>query len=180
MTLMLTISIVTVPMLAQPIRSRSGPPPQRALAAENSARQAAEQLAADRKIYERDVEVLRHLRAADKALVDPMQPATAVQKAHEEIAAAKALGPEPGVLYGLIRAEREVEAARLSPATADFGHLRSVIRDQALVPASRVVVRNVSQLQEETLAWIKVQELIAAQLRALSEISGESLRASEQ
>jgi len=153
-------------------------------AAEIAVKQAAEQLTIIKKICERDVDVLRHLRTADDALTDPMQPTNAVQKAYEEVDAAKSLAqspvPEFLVLQGVIRAEREVEGARRSPMTADFGHLRSVLRAEALGPASRVAVRDALRLQDEALAWLKVQQLIADHLRAIAEISNQTLRASEQ
>ena len=148
--------------------------------AEIAVRQASEQLAILKKICERDVEVLRHLRATDGALADPMQPSNAVQKAYEEVEAAKLLNPEFLVMQGVVRAEREVEGARRSPMSADFGHLRSVLRTEALGPASRVAVRDALRLEDEALAWLKVQQLIADHLRAIAEISNQTLRASEQ
>lgn len=172
---------ITLPLSAQPsTRGRTGFFTQRAQAAESVVRQAGEQLGRDRKTYERDIDVLSHLRAADTALADTMQPSKAVEKAYEEIEAAKRLVPDFTVMQGLIRAEREAEAARRSPGSTDFEHLRVVIRREALGPAARVVIRNVTALQDETLAWMKVQELIATQLRTLSEISVDSLRAAEQ
>src|SRR5712692_4432347 len=159
--LILSMTALCLPMLAQaPSRERPFRPPGRAEAAETAAEQAAEQLAAVKKVCERDVDVLRHLRAADRALTDPMQPSHAVQTAYAEIDAAKGLGPAFLVMQGVVRAQRDVEAARRSPATADFGHLRSVLREEALGPASRVVVRNALRLEEEALAWLKVQQLI--------------------
>ncbi len=169
-------------MLAQgpPKVVRPPRPSMSADAAEIAVKQAAEQLTIIKKICERDVDVLRHLRTADDALTDPMQPTNAVQKAYEEVDAAKSLNPEFLVYQGVIRAEREVEGARRSPMTADFGHLRSVLRTEALGPASRVAVRDALRLQDEALAWLKVQQLIADHLRAIAEISNQTLRASEQ
>jgi hypothetical protein len=43
----------------------------------------------------------------------------------------------------------------------------------------RAVVRRASELQEDLLAWIKIQELIASHLRQLSEITYEGLRESQ-
>ena len=143
-------------------------------------KQSMEMLAAVRKTVERDAEVLGHLRAADDALVDNMQPSNAIQKAYEEVEKAKSLGPEFNVMQGVIKAERELEGARRSPVSADFGHLRSVLRDEALGPATRLVVRNAQRLQEETVAWLRVQELIAGHVRALSEIASSSLQASQK
>lgn len=81
---------------------------------------------------------------------------------------------------GLSRVRRGLEEARRSPATADFGRLRSLVQEQALGPSSRLVVRNATRLQEEMLAWIQVQELIAMHLKNLAEITCESLRASDE
>ena len=44
-----------------------------------------------------------------------------VQKAHEEVEKAKLLSPEFNVMQGVIKTERELEGARRSPMTADFG-----------------------------------------------------------
>ncbi len=148
--------------------------------AESAIKQAMQQVAAVKARYDRDLDVLGHIRAADEALTDPMQPNNAIQKAFEEISAAKALNPEFLVLQGVIAAERELEAARLSPATTDFGRLRGIIRAEAAGPAARLVARNGAVLQEETLAWLRVQELISSHLRTVAEISAESLRAAQQ
>jgi hypothetical protein len=149
-------------------------------AGEIAIKQAAERLADEKKGYERDVAVLRHLRLADAALADAMQPSNALQKAFEEVDAARGLDPDFLVVQGVIRMHDELDAARRSPQAADFGRLRSLLRSEALNPAARVTVRNALHLQEETLAWLKVQQLITDHLRALSEISGNSLRASEE
>jgi len=179
--LAVSIAIVSFPLLAQgPPRVRPPRPSMSADTAETAVKQASEQLAIIKKICERDVEVLRHLRTADDALTDPMQPDNAVQKAYEEVEAAKRLIPEFLVMQGVIRAEHEIEGARRSPMTADFGHLRSVLRSEALGPASRVAVRDALRLEDEALAWLKVQQLIADHLRAIAEISNQTLRASEQ
>ena len=151
-----------------------------AAAAEMAVKQAAEQLGNDRKMYERDLEVLRHLRAADEVLTDPMQPLTAVQKAYEEVGAAKALRPEFATMQGVIKAQEELESARRSPASADFARLRASIRSEAIAPAVKVVARNGLRLQEETLSWLKVQELIATHLRTVAELTGDNLRAAQQ
>jgi hypothetical protein len=147
--------------------------------AEAAIKQAAEQLVAAKKPYERDVEVLRRLRSADDALSDTMQPSTAIQKAYEEVGEARRLAPEFVVMQALIAAHQTLEDARKSPGMADFGRLRGVVRD-ALGPASRVAVRNALRLQDETLAWLKVQQLIAEHLRSLSDIASNTLRAAEQ
>ena len=148
--------------------------------AEMSVKQSMERLATERKTFETDAAVLGHLRTADDALVDAMQPSNAIQKAYEEVIEAKRLGPDFTVLQGVIAAERELEGARRSPVSADFGHLRTVIRNEALGPATRVVIRNAQRLQEETVAWMKVQELIAAHVRTLSDIASQSLQASQK
>jgi len=180
----LIVLLVTTPLFAQPQRSRPGPPIFRggagAQGAEAAVKQAMEQLASIRKTFERDVDVLNHLRAADDALVDSMQPSIAIQKAYEEVEEAKRLMPEFTTMQGVIKAERELEGARRSPVSADFGHLRTILRDEALGPASRVVIRNAQRLQEETVAWMKVQELISAHVRALSEIAATGLQATQK
>jgi hypothetical protein len=179
----LLIAMIALPMLGQapPPRQRVfRPVAPNAEGAESAVKQAAEQLAAFRKVCERDVDVLRHLRAADAALTDPMQPTVAVQKAVEEVDKAKSLQPEFVVLQGVIKVQRELESAQRSPVVADFGHLRAVLRDNAVGPASRVAVRDALRLQEETAAWLRVEQLIADHLRNLSDIAGATLRASEQ
>jgi hypothetical protein len=185
--LLIVLTLVSASALAQ----TSGPPRNRppvpgfrpgpaVQSAEMAVKQAMEQLANVRKGIERDVEVLNHLRTADDALVDNMQPSNAIQKAYEQVEEAKRLAPDFTVMQGVIKIERELEAARRSPLGADFGHLRSILRDEALGPASRVVARNALRLQEETLAWMKIQELIATHVRTLAEIAGDSLRAAQK
>jgi hypothetical protein len=91
----LSMATLAYPIMAQtPPRARVFRSSMAADNAETAVKQAAEQLVAVKKICERDVGVLAHLRAADDALADPMQPANAVQKAYEEVGAAKALGPD--------------------------------------------------------------------------------------
>lgn len=183
----LSIAIAALPLLAQeqPIRRpRTLRPSMTAPAVDAALKQASEQLAASKKICDRDVDVLGHLRVADRALIDPMQPENAVQKAYEEVEAAKTAEnsvPPPAfvVLQGLVSAERELESARRSPATTDFPHLRSVLRDAALMPASRVVTRDALDLQDEMRAWLRVQQAVADYVKVLADISSESLRASE-
>ena len=179
-TAFLALTIVCAPMLAQTPTRRIFAGQQFPAQAESAIKQAAVQLGDQKRIFERDLEVMNHLRIADDALADNMQPSAAVQKAFDHVDKAKSLSPEITVLQGVIRVHKEIDAARRSPASADFGRLRSLLRDEALRPASRVVVRNALRLEEETLAWIKVQELVSAHLRTLSEIAGESLRASER
>lgn len=175
------IITVAIPSWAQtPAPRRTRPLSSAVFSAERVVKQAAEELTAYRKVVERDVEVLSRLRAADAALTDPMQPSASVQEAVEEVAAAKSLHPESIVMQGVIAIQRELESAKLSPGNADFGRLRSILRDDALEPASRVAVRNALRLEEQALEWIKIQELITAHLRVLSEITGESLRATQR
>ena len=150
------------------------------MTAERSIKEAAEVLVSARKGYERNIEVLRHVRLADDALADAMQPTIAMQKAYDEIQEAKRLSPEFYVMQGVITVERALESARLSPASADFGKLRSMMKLDAVSPASRVVVRDASALGEEIGAWLKIQELVAAHVRSLSDITSQSLRAAEQ
>lgn len=146
---------------------------------EQAVKRAAERLANERKIFERDINVLRHLRAADDALADDMQPTAAIQKAYEQVDEAHRLEPPFVVQQGVIRIRQELESARRSPLSADFGRLRLLLREHALGPAARVAVANATRLQEETVAWTKIQELIAAHIRSLAEITGESLQASQ-
>jgi hypothetical protein len=176
---------VSLPVIAQSATPRRTPPrPQQrsphALGAEMSIKQAMEQLGEVRKRYERDLEVLRRLNAADDALVDPMQPHNAVEKAWEDVDAAKAHVSDFTTRQGIVRMQKELEDARRSPTSADFGRLRALLRSEALAPATRTVATNGAAMQDELLSWIKVQELITAHLRSMSEISAESLRAALQ
>lgn len=166
---------LAVSAVAQPARTRPVAP--NAVGAEMAIKQAAEVLAQQRKAVERDLDVLTHLRSADVALTDPMQPENAMQKAWEEVDKAKSLGPEFNVMQGIIKMQHELESARHSPMSADFGRLRAILREQALGPATRVIGRHALRLQDETLAWLRVQELISAHVRALAEITGDSLKA---
>ena len=177
-------------VIAQALLAQS--PPRRSTrpfadSAESSIKQASEQMATIKKLVDRDVAVLQHLRAADAALTDPMQPNNAVQKAVDETKTAKTLeettpgvSPDFVVRQGLIKVLDELDRAHLSPPTADFGHLRSVMRSEALGPASRAAVRDASTLQDEILAWLRVQQLIGDYVKTMSEISGQALKASEQ
>lgn len=176
----LALLLLTAPLVAQPARTIRRPPP-RAESAESIVKQAAEQLVEDKKVYDRDVAVLRHLQNADEALTDDMQRANAIQKAFEEVGKARQLGSSSVVVgQGLIKMTNELESARRSFATADFGRLRSLLREHALGPASRVAMANALKVEEEMLAWLKVQELVSVHLRQMAEISGESLRASQE
>ena len=149
--------------------------------AETAIKSAMDQLSNDRKAFDRDLDVLRFLRTADDALTDPMQPNNAIQKAIDAVQKAKSLGPEPfNVLPGVLKAEKDLEGARLSPMGTDFGRLRATLRSDAIAPAARLVARNGVKLQEETAAWIRIQEMISSHLRQLSDITGDSLRAASQ
>lgn len=172
---LLLMLVLTTTAFSQPARTRPIAP--NAVNAEMAIKQAMDAVAQQKKIVERDLEVLTHLRNADVALTDPMQPENAMQKAWEEVDKAKSIGAEFNVQQGIIRMQRELESARHSPMSADFGRLRAILREQALGPASRVIGRHALRLQEETLAWLRVQELISAHVRALAEITGESLKA---
>ena len=176
----LIVLFAAVPLIAQaPPR---GLRDARVEALEVRVRQMGEEFATVRKGYERDVRVLRHLRAADAALVDSMQPASAIQKAFEEVSAAESVAPPPEFFLqqGLMRARQQIEAARRSPGSADFGRLRAVLREEALGPASRVTVRNAMRMQEEMEAWLRLQRVIGDHLAALSDLAGESLRESQK
>jgi hypothetical protein len=176
----LSLAALAGSIAAQPTRVRGPRPSQTADIAEGAVKQAMQQLGEIKKICERDIGVLTHLRAADDALADTMQPTNAVQKAYEEVGAAKALSPEFFVMQGVIKAERVLEDARRSPMTADFGRARSILREEAVGPASRVAVRDALRLEDEMLSWLRVQQLIADHLRQISEISNQSLRATER
>ena len=165
--------LYAVPMFGQS-------PQQQVINAERAVRNAMERLANEKKEYESDLAILQHIRAADNALADTMQPHNAIQKAFDEIEEAKRLNPDIVVMQGVIKAERELESARLSPMVADFSHLRSTIRTDAAGPAVRAVATNAAKLQEDVLGWIKVQELISGHLRNLTEISAASARAAQQ
>jgi hypothetical protein len=166
--------------IAQPAATRRRSGSRHSDAAASALKQAAEELGDYRKAVERDLEVLRHLRAADAALADAMQPAVAVQEAFEHVAKAESLGPPFVVMQGIIRARQSLDEARRSPTSADFGRLRAALRDLALAPASRVAVSNALRLEEETLGWLEVQELATAHLRQLSDLAGQSLRATQE
>ena len=178
--LSLSLVLITLPLLAQTSGRRPPRTPLRADGAESSIRFAAEQLANDRKAIERDVAVLRRLRAADAALADSMQPANALQKAYEEVSEARRLAPDLAALQGVIKLQQALEDARRSPGAVDFGHLRSLLRTDALGPMSRVVVHNTLMLQAETVAWLRIQQMIGDHLRTLTDLSADSLRAAEE
>ena len=180
----LLVGLCSLSLVAQPAPQQRRPRPMPRSApntfmAESAVKQAMEQLVAVKKAYERDLEVLRRLNEADDALADDMQPHNAIQKAYEEVDAAKGLVADPVTREGIVKSFHDLESARRSPGAADFGRLRSVLRTEAIGPAGRVVARNGAALQDELLAWIKVQEMISGHLRAMSEIAAESLRAAQ-
>jgi hypothetical protein len=172
--------VLLVPVAeAQNVPSRVNPrTTSRVMSAESAIKQAMDALGEERKIYERDVAVLREIRQADDALTDPMQPLNAIQKAYDHIDKAKTFMPELVVMNGLVKVHGALTDARRSPLSADFGRLRASLKSDAEGPAQRVAMRNALRLQDETLMWIKVQELISMHLRSLSEITGESLKES--
>lgn len=178
---LLVLVVISTSLFAQPRPPRrSGIHMQGVAAAEVAVKQAAERLVHTRKAMERDLKVLQHIRASDRALIDPMQPSIAVQKAFEEISEAERLNVIPPLAIGIIKARQTVDAARKSPASADFGRLRATIRDDALGPFQRHVVRAATQLHDETVAWLAVQELISTHLKSLADITGEGLRAADE
>lgn len=174
-----SISLVAMAQSHSPETARQRRSTNHAIAAERAARQAYDQVKIDQRVFENDVAVLRRLREADRALADSTQPVNALQTAYEAVDAAYRLGPESSVMSGVIRILRELDQARRSPAMSDFERLRSLLAEEALTPASRVVVRNSLRLEEETIAWLKVQEAIGAQLRLLSDVKHASLVAAQ-
>jgi hypothetical protein len=168
-------------LIAQPARRPMTRGESQAISAEHIVKQALEQMGNEKKAFERDIAVVRHLKAADAALRDPMQPAVAVQKAFEHVREAERLAPPVPreISLGVLRVRQELEAARRSPGSADFGRLRSFLNEEAIGPASRALVRRATRLQEETIAWLKLQESISELLRSLTEIVGGSLREAE-
>jgi hypothetical protein len=177
---LILLVVVSMPLLAQRPPRRPPPPSQGVMSAEMAVKGAMERLGNERKAIEVMLQVLAHIRSSDRALTDPMQPSIAVEKAFEEMSEAERKNTDFLLRQGLIRSRQELDAARRSPASADFPRLRAIIRDEALGPASRIVVRNATALQAETLAWIGVQELIASHLKSLADITGESLRAAQE
>jgi predicted naringenin-chalcone synthase len=161
-------------------------PPRRALPsqsvqqAEMAVKGAMERFGNERKAIEVMLQVHAHIRSADRALVDPMQPAIAVQKAFEEMSEAERKNTDFLLEQGLIESRQQLDAARRSPSSADFGRLRGILREEAIGPSSRAVVRAATSLQQETMAWIALQELIAAHMKALAEVTGEGLRAAQE
>jgi len=172
------VTLVSTPMFAQPSRRRPIAPGS-AAAAESAVKEAMEQLGEERKAFERDLKVLNFIRESDKALVDAMQPTVALQKAHDAISEAERLNPDFFLGQAIIDARQEIDNALRSPGAADFPRLRARLRE-ALGISSRLVVRNALRLQEETIGWLKVQELISLHLKTLADITGDSLRASDQ
>jgi hypothetical protein len=150
-----------------------------AQSAEASVKQSTEALANGRKLVEKDLQVLAELRIADRALTDPMQPSVAIQEALDHVDKAKSLGPDFFVNQGVIKMANVLDDARRSPSNADFGRMRMLLLRECIAPAARVVGKHVTALQEETLAWIQVQELVAAHLRQLTELATVALRASD-
>jgi hypothetical protein len=109
-----------------------------------------------------------------------MQPGIAVEKAYEQMAEAERKNANPYLAPAIIRARQVLEDARRSPASADFGRLRALVRDEALGPFQRHVVRGANALHDETVAWLNVQELIATHLKSLADLTSEGLRAADE
>ncbi len=183
LVMLMTITL-SIPMLAQSTPPRRIIPRasrgQEAEAAESYIKQAAEQLLPIKKRFDRDLAILHHINNVDEALSDESQPYNAIQKACDEIDEAKRLEPDFLVKQGVVASQQALDQARRGPGSADFSRLRTLVRTEAAAPALRAVARNGALLQEELLAWIKVQELISAHLRSLAEISAESVRVTQQ
>lgn len=187
-----TAALLTIVLAFPAVAQRPRPPrpammANRADTVEAALKQAAEDLANLKKQIDIDLQVLVHIRAADDALVDAMQPTVAIEKAHDEISQAQTLeaskrffDPDFTVKNGLVKCMTEVERARLSPTTADFGHLRTVVREEGVGPASRRLVREATALSTQTAAWIRIQQQISDHLRVLGDIVAECLKASDQ
>ncbi|MHB0971458.1 MAG: hypothetical protein ACYC7A_17140 [Thermoanaerobaculia bacterium] len=178
-TAILTVLTLTLAgnAFAQPVAWRS--PVKHAKPAETAIQAAMEQLGRERKIVEREVLILKHLQVADDALTDPMQPSVSVQKAFDEVAEAKRLeSTDIRVRNGVVEALKVIDDARKSPTSADFGRLRSILRTEATGPATRYALRITAALQEETIAWLRVQRLIGDHLAELADIEGGTLQTS--
>jgi hypothetical protein len=178
-SLLLAVCVLAFPVWSQQRRpvERRGPSP--ATSVEIALRNAIEQFAGRKKMYERDFKVLEHLQRADEILTDPMQPATAIQRSWEQVREAERLEPEFLVMQGVIRARQELESARRSPSSSDFGRLRATLQSEAIGPSRRLVARNALALEEETLEWLRAQEAISRHLREMAELAAESLRRSQ-
>lgn len=176
----LIVVLHTAVAVAQPRQPRRMQLRGAAERAEMVVKDAAEELTRASEIYERDVKVLAHLRAAQKALADAMQPSAAIEKAWDHTSKAAGLvSSDPGAVGQMtLRAHAAVENARRSPGTADFDRLRSMVQD-AIDPAARVAAANALELEDQILDWIKVQQMISNHLRRMSEIAGDSLRAAQ-
>ncbi|HEX7830669.1 MAG TPA: hypothetical protein VF787_13515 [Thermoanaerobaculia bacterium] len=146
---------------------------------EANVKSAAMRFAERKEIIDKDIRAMAGLRAADKALTDPTQPGVAIEKAFERVDPVSGLTSDFLVRQGAIRVRQELEAARRSPSTADFGRLRAILQEEAIGPAVRVIARHGAELSEETMKWLALQELIAAHLRQLTETSAEALRATQ-
>lgn len=176
----LLLVVMTSNAVAQSHPPRRMHPRGATLAAENAVKAAAEELERVKEMYERDVQVLAHLRAAQAALEDAMQPSVALEKAWDHVDKAKGLlASHPGAVAQRTRdVHRELETARRSPSSADFDRLRGLL-GRANLSAAHVAATNALALEEQILAWIKVQQMISDHLRRMSEIAGDSLRAAQ-
>lgn len=161
----------------QPVAWRS--PMKHAQPAETAIQAAMEQLGRERKIVEREVLILKHLHVADDALTDPMQPSVSIQKAFDEVSEATRLNStDMRVRNGVVEVLQVIVDARKSPTSADFGRLRGILRTEATGPATRYALRITAALQEETIAWLRVQRLIGDHLAELADIQGGTLQTS--
>lgn len=143
---------------------------------ETLVKDAAMRLAEQKKAIDRDLHVLAELRTADDALTDPMQPSVSVQKALDHVSKAETFVSDFHTLQGVTRVRQQLEAAKRSPAAADFGRLRAILQSEAIGPASRIVAQDGAKLTEESVAWLAAQELIVGHLRQLTETAAECLR----
>lgn len=172
------VLLFAFPLFAQPRPRRAGSGD--ALAAEMAVKRAIETLGEERRGMERDLKILLALQAADQSLVDPMQPSAAIQKAFEQVSEAERIVADFALRQAIVRMRQELENARRSPLSADFARLRALLRDDAIRTASRIVSSNALRLEEESLAWIGIQQMIGEHLRTLSQIAGDSLRAGQR
>ncbi|HEX2833723.1 MAG TPA: hypothetical protein VHW00_11990 [Thermoanaerobaculia bacterium] len=173
----ITLLILTsVCLSAQPRDRRATFHNPQAASVETQVKQATLWLGDQKKEIDRDLHVLSELRTADDALTDPMQPSVALQKALDHISKAETFVSDFPTRQGIVRIRQQLEAANRSPASADFGRLRTTLQGEAIRPAARVVAQLGAKLTEDSLAWLTAQELIAGHLRQLTETAAECLR----
>jgi hypothetical protein len=179
MALMLVV-LCSAAATAQPSgQSRRVPDKEFTYTVETAVRGATERLGQQLKFYAQDTQVLRLLREADDVLSDTMQPSASIQAALDRVQKAEGLASDVFLKNGLVEARNQLEAARRSPGSADFGRLRTMLLEDCIRPALRICLRNATRLQNETQAWLEVQDLIGAQLQLLSEAAYQSLSATQ-